>query len=587
MRPPLDLLTALTELLRGAAARLAGWPDDWDPLVRPADPRFGDLQANGVLALAKQRRENPRELAGQLAEALRSSPGWADRGLQLEVSGPGFLTFRLQPEALAAWLTTCRDRESLAAGLRHLRQGRRVLVDYSSPNTAKEMHVGHIRSTVLGEALARILSLAGAEVLRDNHLGDWGTQFGLLLAGIRREGFRFHPDPAVALRELEDLYRRTNQAAENHPSQKEEARRELVLLQEGDEERYRLWEEINRISRAAYEDLYKRLGVHFDLTLGESFYRDQVARIYEELAACDVAEDSEGALVVFHREHPRFAEQPLLIRKSDGASNYATTDLAAVLYRTEELGVEEMVYVTDGRQQDHFEQLFLTVRKWYRATGRAQPFLHHVWFGTILGEDGKAIRTRSGESLKLKELLDEAESRARAVVEEKNPALPSDEKERIARAVGVGAVRYADLLPNRTHDYTFAWDRMLSFEGNTAPYLLYAVARLHALFRKAGRSPADFGGPVAPPATEAEATLARKMVLFPHTIAQVLQDLRPHFLCTYLYELAETFSTFYNHDRVLGGPPGEEERRLALCARTLLLLETGLHALGLETLERM
>ena len=587
MRASLDLLTALTELLREEAARLPGWPADWDPLVRPADPRFGDLQANGVLPLAKQRGENPRELAGQLAEALRSSPDWEERGLALEVSGPGFLTFRLLPPALAAWLTACRDHDALAAGLRHLRQGRRVLVDYSSPNTAKEMHVGHIRSTVLGEALARILALAGAEVLRDNHLGDWGTQFGLLLAGIRREGFRFDPDPAVALRELEDLYRRAHQAAENHPSQKEEARRELVLLQEGDEERYRLWEEINRISRAAYEALYERLGVHFDLTLGESFYRDQVARIYEELAACDVAEDSEGALVVFHREHPRFAEQPLLIRKSDGASNYATTDLAAVLYRTEELGVDEMVYVTDGRQQDHFEQLFLTVEKWYRATGRAQPVLHHVWFGTILGEDGKAIRTRSGESLKLKELLDEAESRARAVVEEKNPALPADEKERIARAVGAGSVRYADLLPNRTHDYTFSWDRMLSFEGNTAPYLLYAVARLHALFRKAGRAPGAFAGPVAPPASEAETALARKLVLFPHTIAQVLHDLRPHFLCTYLYELAETFSTFYNHDRVLGGPPDEEERRLALCARTLLLLETGLHALGLETLERM
>ncbi|MEM9227261.1 MAG: arginine--tRNA ligase, partial [Verrucomicrobiota bacterium] len=294
-------------------------------------------------------------------------------------------------------------------------------------------------------------------------------------------------------------------------------------------------------------------GLAPDITLGESFYRDKVDRIYDELTACGLAEESEGALVVFHPEHPRFAKQPFIIRKADGASNYASTDLATLLYRREEFGADEIVYLTDGRQRDHFEQLFLTAEKWFTKQGYTLPKLTHVWWGTILGEDGKAIKTRSGEPIYLAALLDEAIERARTIVEEKSPDLPDEEKAAIATAVGLGAVRYADLSQNRTQDYVFAWDKLLAFEGNSAPYLLMAVARVHSIFRKAGvdLDATDFEAEASVLETDEELTLAGKLMNFPEAIALAASDLRPHHLCTYLYELAGEFSTFFNANRVI------------------------------------
>jgi arginyl-tRNA synthetase len=293
--------------------------------------------------------------------------------------------------------------------------------------------------------------------------------------------------------------------------------------------------------------------------------------------------------VVFHPEHPRFKEQPFIIRKSDGASNYASTDLATVLYRVNEWKADEIVYVTDGRQRDHFEQLFLTVDKWFKASKRTTPRLRHVWFGTILGSDGKAIKTKSGEALKLFDVLAEAQSRALAIVQEKSPELSEEEKKHIARIVGLGAVKYADLRQDRTSDYEFAWDKLLALDGNTAPYLLYAIARIHSIFRK-GNVPVDdiaresFATTIETPA---EISLARKLAALPSVLDATLADLRPHLLCTYLYELAGEFSTFYAADRVMVEDKAVQARRLLLCARTLRVLETGLHTLGLETLERM
>jgi arginyl-tRNA synthetase len=351
----------------------------------------------------------------------------------------------------------------------------------------------------------------------------------------------------------------------------------------------RLWRQIVEISNAAFASMYKLLGVTIQHTLGESFYRDKVQQVYDELLRVGLAEVSEGALVVFHREHPRFREQPFLIRKSDGASNYASTDLATVLYRVEHFHAAEIVYCTDARQRDHFEQLFLTVKEWFRLTHRPIPQFKHVWWGTILGEDGRAIKTKSGEALKLLDVLTEARQRAYRVVAENNADLPEAEKLNIARVAGLGAVKYADLRQDRVSDYIFAWDKLLALDGNTAPYLLYAVARIHSIFRKAALPVDDPAREAAAGALEtpAEIALARKLVALPSVLVATLTELRPHFLCGYLYELAGEYSSFYNADRVMVEDPGTQARRLLLCARALRVLETGLRLLGLETLERM
>ena len=383
------------------------------------------------------------------------------------------------------------------------------------------------------------------------------------------------------------MYKRGSALAKESPEAAEAARAELVKLQNGDPENTELWNKINETSSAAFEKMYRRMGLTIDVSLGESFYRDKVGRIYAELSECGIAEENQGALVVFLREHDRFKTQPFIIRKSDGASNYASTDLATLLYRVEHFGAEEVVYVTDGGQQDHFQQLFMTAGKWFDCKGYRLPKLRHVWFGTILGEDGKAIKTKSGEPVRLKALLDEAVARARKIVLEKNPDTPPEEADKIAETVGVAALRYADLSQNRTNDYLFSWDKLLAFDGNTAPYLLYAVARMHSIFRKLGISPdADFSA-AGEMETEQEIALARKLVALPAVFELTLAELRPHYLCTYLYELAGTFSTFYNANKVMVDDESVRARRLMLCSRALRVLETGLRVLGIEPLEKM
>ena len=383
------------------------------------------------------------------------------------------------------------------------------------------------------------------------------------------------------------MYKRGSALAKESPEAAEAARAELVKLQNGDPENTELWNKINETSSAAFEKMYRRMGLTIDVSLGESFYRDKVGRIYAELSECGIAEENQGALVVFLREHDRFKTQPFIIRKSDGASNYASTDLATLLYRVEHFGAEEVVYVTDGRQQDHFQQLFMTAEKWFDCKGYRLPKLRHVWFGTILGEDGKAIKTKSGEPVRLKALLDEAVARARKIVLEKNPDTPPEEADKIAETVGVAALRYADLSQNRTNDYLFSWDKLLAFDGNTAPYLLYAVARMYSIFRKLGISPdADFSA-AGEMETEQEIALARKLVALPAVFELTLAELRPHYLCTYLYDLAGTFSTFYNANKVMVDDESVRARRLMLCSRALRVLETGLRVLGIEPLEKM
>ena len=466
--------------------------------------------------------------------------------------------------------------------------GESWVVDFSSPNTAKQMHVGHLRSAVIGEAICRLVGFTGGRVVRDNHIGDWGTQYGKLIWACKR-----HLDEDAlardAIEEFERLYKLGNAAAEADPAVLEEARAELVRLQAGDPEDIALWKRINEASVAAFQRIYDRLGIRFDETLGESFYNDKVERVYRELAESGVSSPSQGAVVVFHPEHPRFSTQPMIVRKSDGAANYATTDLATILYRAEHFHADVILYVVDKRQADHFEQLFLTARKWFGKMDRRLPRLEHVDFGTVLGESGKPLKTRTGDNIKLRDLLDEASERAFALVTGKSPEFPEGERREIAQIVGVGSVQYADLSQNRTSDYVFSWDKMISLEGNTAAYLLYALARIRSIFRRHGL---ECGDPAAEAGADAlrtpgEIALARKLVKFADAVRLATETLRPHFLCLYLYELAGEFSTFYNADKVIVDEAAVRGRRLLLCARTLLMLETGLGLLGLRTLERM
>ncbi|MBM3855363.1 MAG: arginine--tRNA ligase, partial [Verrucomicrobia bacterium] len=540
-------------------------------------------------------RLNPRALAEQIVAAV---PAAVRTQVDLAVAGPGFINFTLRPAALLAWLRTYDTVAHLSAGAAEpspqatlgagARAGQTWVVDFSSPNTAKQMHVGHLRSAVIGEAICRLLAFAGARVVRDNHLGDWGTQFGKLIYGYKRwaDPQALAQDP---LEELERLYKLGQDATPEGSPELEEARRELVRLQSGEPDNVALWEKFSEVSLAAFRQIYDRLDIRFDHYLGESFYNDKVERVYRELTETGLAEVSDGALVVFHPEHPRFKTQPFIMRKADGASNYATTDLATALYRTEHFQADGIVIVTDFRQADHFEQLFLTVKKWFARQGYRVPELHHVAFGAVTGEDGRALKTRSGDVIRLKALLDEAVDRAYTIVCAKNPELAEEERRAIAQIVGLGAVQYADLAQNRSSNYVFSWDKMLALDGNTAPYLLYAVARIHSIFRKAGVAPGDPAAEAAatPPETPAEIALARKIVKFPVALRLALDSLRPHHLCLYLYELAGDYSTFNNADRVLVDDPPVRARRLLLCARTLLLLETGLGVLGLRTLQRM
>jgi len=581
------LVPWLDTRLRAVASTMPEFGPDFDPMVRVADPRHADLQANGVLAHAKRAKANPRALGEALAAAVQAADWWPDAQMELVVAGPGFLNFSLTPAAMEGWLAAFATPEALKAGAAQRRQGQTVVIDYSAPNTAKEMHVGHIRSTVIGEALARLLTFTGAKVIRDNHIGDWGTQFGMLIWAIKKEGYDLDTPSDNHIAELEALYKQGNAAYKADATTADAIRAELVKLQSGDPENTAIWEAISRVSWEAFATIYHRLGITFDQKRGESFYRDMVDMVYAEMTETGIAQEDQGALVVFHPEHKRFAKQPFIVRKADGASNYATTDLATIHTRVHELAATELLYVVDKRQSDHFEQLFLTAKKWLAARDWPVPAMKHISFGTVLGEGGRPIKTKEGGSIKLRELLDEAVVRTRAIVAEKNPELPADEQARIAEAVGLGAVKYADLAQNRTSDYQFSWEKMLALEGNTAPYLLYAVARIHSILRKADVTPADAATGAIHLETDAEIALARKLVGFGAALDQALEDLRPHFLCGYLFELAGTFSTFYNATKVLVDEAEVKTSRLALCAATLQVLETGLELLGLETLERM
>jgi arginyl-tRNA synthetase len=546
-----------------------------------ADPKFGDYQSNALMALAKARKLNPRRLADEVAAKLDIAQ-WCE---PVQVAGAGFLNFRLKPSAVAEALQTAARGGPLF--FEKADPPRCVVIDFSSPNVAKPMHVGHIRSTILGDSLARILRLLGHHVVTDNHIGDWGTQFGKLLVGwkssLSGEGLR-----GDAIGEMERLYQKVNHDCEGDPKVLEAARQELVKLQSGDEENLRNWREMIALSESQFQRIYARLGVHFDYQLGESYYNPWLQAVVRELADRGLARPSEGAMAVFFDDLPGLKGHPALVQKSDGGFNYTTTDLATLQFRWEggSWGAkpDEVIYVTGAPQQLHFQQLFAIFRRWHPE---ANMKLAHVWFGSVLGENGRPFKTRAGDTVRLEDLLDEAEERAFQVVSEKNPKLSLAEQREIARVVGLGAIKYADLSQNRQSDYIFSWDKMLSLQGNTAPYLLYAYTRVRSIFRKDGETVA--GGAETEITLQAaeEMALARHLLNFGLALDGAAEEYRPNFLCSYLHELAGHFARFYEHCPVLKSAGTSRFSRLALCDLTARVLKQGLDVLGIETTEQM
>ncbi|MGD0087974.1 MAG: arginine--tRNA ligase [Verrucomicrobiota bacterium] len=573
--------------LQQAASKLLPGADVSTFLVRPCpDPKFGDYQCNALMSLAKTRKINPRQLATEVVAKLDVS----EICEPVEIAGAGFLNFRLKPVALAQTLAAAARGEHLF--FEKAASPKTSVIDFSSPNVAKPMHVGHIRSTILGDCLARTLRLLGHRVITDNHIGDWGTQFGMLLLGWKQH---LKPDALQAdpIGEMERLYKLINATGEAMETVRDAARQELVKLQGGDEENLKIWREMIALSEKQFDEIYSRLGVKFDHTFGESYYNPRLKPLVDELVVKGIARESEGALAIFFEDTPQLKEHPTLIRKSDGGFNYTTTDLATLEYRLKTWHPDEIIYVTDGRQQLHFQQVFAAFRKWQNAdpelrTPNSELKLAHVWFGSILGEDGKPFKTRSGETVKLADLLDEAEERALKIVSEKNPDLPETQRREIARVIGLGAVKYADLLPNRQSDYVFSWDKMLALQGNTAPYLQYAYTRIRSIFRKAEGTfniqHSTFNIQLAAPE---EIALAKHLLNFGLTLEAVAEEYRPNFLCNYLFELAGKFTGFYENCPVLKAEPTMRGSRLAMCDLTAQVLKKGLETLGIETVEQM
>src|SRR5436190_2918822 len=569
------------------ALRAAGLPDAGD--MTPASvPRFGGYQTNAAVVVGKQGGENPRVLAEKIIAQIEAG----DLCESLAVAGAGFINFTLRPGAVADKTMEVLGHQRL--GVAEVESPRRIVIDFGSPNVAKPMHVGHVRSTVLGDALARIAQFLGHEVIRDNHLGDWGTQFGMVIYGwknlLDRQALQRNP-----LAEIVRIYKETNERASSDPHVRDACRQELVKLQAGDKINVDIWNECVAFSMQDFERIYKLLDVHYDMQCGESFYHDRLPGVVDRLLKAGVAEISEGAVVVFFRDDPELADKPLIIRKRDSGFNYATTDLATVDYRINELKADAIWYVVGAPQSLHFKQIFEIVRReGYKAD------LRHIIFGSILGEDRKLMKTRSGENVPLRDILEEACKRARKIIEEKNPQLSEDEKADIAKKIGIGAVKYADLSQYRLTDYIFSWEKMLALHGNTAPYLQNAYVRIRSIFRNAGEAAVatplwgvEGGTGHRPVATllvlkePAEINLAKRLCQFAEIVPQVLNDFRLNILSNYLFELANSFHTFYEACPVLKSEEPARSSRLALCDLTGRVLQRGLDLLGIKVPERM
>ena len=542
------------------------------PWVRPcADPRHGHFQTHLPMVAGKQTGTNPREIAARLASECTPPPNWAAP----EVAGSGFVNYRANPSAVALAIDKLRQDPSL--GVQPTPNPETIAIDFSSPNIAKAMHVGHIRSTLLGDSLSRLLTRCGHRVIRINHLGDWGTQFGKLLLAYRSAG-RPPLDPTQSIEQLETFYKKGHEEAESDPKKMDLARAELAALQSGEAERTKDWKHFCERSSDHFHEVYRRLNVTFDLEKGESTYQGELAGIVQELLKLGIAENSQGAVVV---QNPKISEEPFLIRKSDGAFLYGTTDLAALASRIRDLKVQRIIYVTDGRQQLHFQWLFDTAKRWGKTV-----HLEHVWFGTILGPDRKPLKSRDGTPIKLIDLLAEAKDRAKQILLEKRPDLKGSALEEKAELLGIASLKYADQMPGRNLDYVFTWEKLLAFDGNTAPYILNAYVRSRSILRKAGAT----APPIHPIILEepAEEEISRQLLRFGDVVELATSDRKPHHLCGYLFETAGMFHRFFEACPVLQAKsPALHQSRLTLTSLTGDILRDGLQLLGIPTLEEM
>ena len=602
------------------AAMRAAFPQapDAPAIVQPSqDPRFGDYQANGAMALAKQLKTKPRDVAAAVLERLDVSQICEPP----EIAGPGFINLRLRPDWVAAQVGAINpDKPEDRLGVLRAEKPETVVVDYSAPNLAKEMHVGHLRSTIIGDALVRMLDFSGHKTIRQNHVGDWGTQFGMLVARLEQrygeivaqynqvlvhEG-SFAVSDDVVLPDMEVFYREAKNRFDTDPHFAKVSRENVVKLQSGDPQIVASWNSIVSISLYHCARIYERLGVLLNRKdiRGESAYNDDLPRVIEDLAGKGLITESEGAQCIFVKDEqgkPKFVAKdgvplPLLVQKSDEGYLYATTDLAAIRYRVGQLHADRILYVVDARQSLHFAMVFECARQ----AGFAPPgvALHHVAFGTMMGSDGRPFKTREGGTVKLMALLDEAEKRALDLVTRKNAEdvaagrtqpLTETQKQEIAHTVGIGAVKYADLAQNRTSDYIFSWEKMLSLDGNTAPYMQYAYARVRSIFRKGEHEAEAHRADAAPIplASPQELALGKTLLRFPETLDRAVEDYRPNVLAAYLYDLAGAFTAFYDACPVLQSKEDVRAARLKLCDLTARVIQRGLGLLGIEVAERM
>ncbi|WP_281556140.1 arginine--tRNA ligase [Thalassomonas sp. RHCl1] len=567
-----------------AAMIAAGLPQDTNPAISLSNrPEFGDYQANGVMGAAKKLKTNPRELATKVVEQLDLS-GIVDN---IELAGPGFINIKLADSWLAEQLAQTGADEKL--GVREREKPQTVVVDYSAPNLAKEMHVGHLRSTIIGDAVVRALEFRGDKVIRQNHMGDWGTQFGMLLAHLN-DKLAANEVAETALSDLENFYREAKVRFDEEEGFADRAREYVVKLQSGDSECAALWQQFIDISITHSEEIYQLLNVTLTRAdiMGESSYNHDLANVINELTAKEIAVEDQGAKVVFIDEMANKDGEPsvFIVQKSGGGYLYATTDLSACRYRSGELNADRIMIFTDARQALHFKQVEIVARKAGFLPEHVE--YHHCPFGMMMGDDGKPFKTRTGGTIKLAELLDEAVSRAGELIREKNPDYSDEQLKEIAQKVGIGAVKFADLSKNRTSDYIFNWKTMLSFEGATAPYLQYGYARIQSIFTKAGIDSNDLSGNITI-AEPQEKALALKLLQLEDVLDAVISEGTPNLLCNYLYELASLYMSFYEACPILkeGIDSQVKVSRLLLCKQIAATLKQGLDILGIEVMERM
>jgi len=556
------------------------------PAVTPSqDLRFGDYQSNIAMVLAKQVRTQPRALAGRLVEALGDSPL-----ATAEIAGPGFINFRVRPEAFAERVSAMLQDERL--GVAPVEQPKTLVIDFSAPNVAKPMHVGHIRSTIIGDTLARLARFMGHKVITDNHIGDWGTQFGMILWGwkniLKQEELDQNPIDALLT-----VYKKVNALCKEDESLLPICKAELVKLQSGDPENLSIWKRCIAVTKKGLEKIYSQLDIHFDYWLGESAYNDALAPLVEDLISRGIARESDGAICIFSdgfhkpQDDPFLVQKdgewlpvPAIIRKADGGFLYATTDLATLDYRTQNFHADAIWYVVGAPQEKHFKQIF-DIERMRGITGD----FRHVAFGSILGKDRRPFKTRSGDTVSLQDVIDEAVSRATKVIEEKSPDMPAEEKAAVAQAVGVGAIKFAELSQNRLSDYIFDWDKMLALTGDTAPYLQNSYVRVRSIFRKITDT---FQLPEQLTLSDAaEIHLARLLVRYGEVVPSTLDDCRPNLLAAYLYDLARAFHSFYEACPVLRSEGEVRQTRLALCELTARVLKHGMGLFGIVMPERM